>query len=112
MATYRLAVNFSVSRWRPVISGVPQEARFGLELFNAFTHVMETGIECTLSKFLDNGNISGVVGTSERRDAIQKDIDRLQREVGTYKLCGVQQGQAQGPALGQGNPRHQYRLGD
>ncbi|KAJ7423788.1 hypothetical protein BTVI_08753 [Pitangus sulphuratus] len=42
---------------------------------------MDSAIECTLSKFADDTKQSGAVNTVEGRDTIQKDIDRLEREV-------------------------------
>jgi len=39
---------------------------------------MDDGIECTLSKFADNSNLSGAVGMTEERGAIQKGLDKLE----------------------------------
>ncbi|GAB0185622.1 mitochondrial enolase superfamily member 1 [Grus japonensis] len=52
--TQRIAVNGSMSKWTPVMSGVPQGLILGLALFNVFVSDMDSGIECNLSKFADN----------------------------------------------------------
>jgi len=77
MVTLRVAVKGSMSKWIPVISGIPQGLLLGPALFKIFVSNMDSGIEWTLSKFADN-MLCGVVDMMEGKDAIQRDLDRLE----------------------------------
>jgi len=80
------------------MSGGPQGSTLGPVLFSIFVSDMGSGIECTHTKFASDIKLCGAVNMLEGRDAIQRDLDRL--EVGPCESHEVQQGQAQGPAPG------------
>lgn len=66
-------------------------------VINIFFGYVDSGTECTLRKLVDDIKLCSAVDMLQGRDAIQRDPHRFER-----LAHEVQQGQAQGPALGSG----------
>ena len=81
--------------------GIPQGLIFVLMLFNIFVGNVDSGIECTLSKFADY--------MLELRDAIQSDLVSLSSGLGQWthaNLIQFNKTKCKVLHLGQSNPKH------
>ncbi|GAB0204167.1 cAMP-dependent protein kinase inhibitor alpha [Grus japonensis] len=80
-------------------------------MFNILINNRNNGIERTLSNFADNTKLSGVVDAPERRDAIQRDLDKLEKWA-HVKFMRFNKAECKALCMGWGNLWYQYKLGN
>ena len=78
-------------------------------LFNIVINDIDDRIECTLSNFADDIKLRGEVDMEEGKDAIQRDLNRLERWA-QVNLMRFNTAKCKVLHLGRRNPRHLYSL--
>lgn len=79
-------------------------------LLNSLAGDTDSGIECNPRKLTGDTRVSGVLGTLQEGDTIQRDPDRLQRS-DHVNLMKFNKTNCEVLHLSWGNPTHGYRLG-
>lgn len=66
----RVAVNGASSGWQPFTSSISQGSALGF--FSLFITDLNTGFDCTFSKFADSTTVGGAVSSLEGQEALQE----------------------------------------
>ena len=73
----RVGVRGRWSRWRRVMTGIPQGSVLGPVLFMVFIDNLEEGLRSDVLKFADDTKIFRRVDSEVDREVLQRDLDRL-----------------------------------
>lgn len=80
-------------------------------MFNIIVSKTDSGIEYSVSKFADDTMLCGVVKMLEGSNAIQRDLDRLEKWV-RVKLVKLNKAKCKVLQVGWGNPNQKHRLAE
>ncbi|KAK4828144.1 hypothetical protein QYF61_023960 [Mycteria americana] len=84
---------------------------FSIQVKTSLINGIGSGTECKVSKFAGDTKLSDATDTLEGRDAIQRDLDRLEEWM-LVNLMQFNKAKCKVLHLGQGNHQYQYSLGD
>ncbi|KAJ7415443.1 rna-directed dna polymerase from mobile element jockey-like [Willisornis vidua] len=93
------------------VSGVPKGSILSPVLFNIFINNLDTQLEGILSNFSDSTKLGGAVASLKGREALQKDLDKLEAWAITNHRK-INKDKCQILHLGWDNPGCTHRLGN
>lgn len=80
------------------------------KLFNIFISDIDSGIECTLSKFVDEARLWGAIDMPKGWDAIQRDLHKLEQWA-QVSFMRLNKAKCNALHLDHNNSYFQYKLG-
>lgn len=73
-----IPVSNVASGWQSITSGVPHGSTVGPVLFKVFVNGLDTELKGILSKFAADTKLGGTVNYLESKEALQRDLDKLE----------------------------------
>ena len=104
-----VVLNGSNSKWRPVLSGVPQGSVLGPLLFIIYVNDMDSAITSEISKFADDTKVYRKACSDCDASSLQGDLDKLVEWANTWQMkfnadkCKVIH-------FGSSNNKHRYEI--
>ena len=75
-----MVVNGALSKWAPVLSGVPQGTALGPNLFLLFINDLPLSVSSSVKLFVDDSVLFRHIESSADHDKLQQDLLQVERE--------------------------------